>query len=237
MSASQPKPRRKLGSFAVLGLLLRREFMVERRTLGWAASAGFLALQQVIVLGFGFSAVGFSPTRQMLALAALWLAFLFAGTIGVARSFASEMSGGALAGLLLLPINRAQIYLAKVISGVLFLGLALLAMLVAGQLFLGLDGRVLSLPMLVLMLLASIGYLSAATLVGGITSQMRGRDAMLAIGLLPLLVPLFLVATGGSNAILGGAGFSEVTAELGLLISFAALYLGLGVALFGRAIE
>ncbi len=237
MGNPQTTQRRTPGNLRVLGLLLRREFMVERRTLGWAASAGFLALQQVIVLGFGFSAVGPSPTRQMLALAALWLAFLFAGTIGVARSFAGEMTGGALTGLLLLPINRAQIYLAKVISGVLFLGLALLAMLLAGQMFLGFDGRVLSLPMLAVMLLSSIGYLAAATLMGGITSQLRGRDAMLAIGLLPLLVPLFLVATGGSNAVLGGAEFADITGELGLLASFSALYLGLGVALFGRAIE
>lgn len=237
MSAPEPSAIQPPGALRALLLLLWREAMAERRTLGWAGSAGLLALQQVIVLGFGFSNQGDSPARRALAIAAMWLAFLFCGAVGIGRSFSGEQAGGALAGVLLMPVHRWVVYLSKVITGAVFMAAALAVMLVSGRLFLGFGPEVLSAPMFALVSLTAVGYLAPGVLVGGMMSQMRGRDALLAVALLPLMVPVFLGATGAAQTIAIGGGFADVQNELVLIGSFASLYLAGGVALFGRVVD
>jgi len=218
-------------------LLMRREFLAERRSLGWVGSAGLLAIQEVIILGFGFSSSANSPVRSGLAMAAVWLAFLFAGAVGIGRAYAGEAAGGAMTGVLLLPVSRGLIYLSKVCFGAIFLSAALLVMLASGRLFLGFGPEVHSLPMLALVGLTAVGYLAPGMLVGAMTSRLRGRDAMLAVALLPLMIPLFLAATGAGQTIIGGGGFGEIASELTILGSFTCLYLAAGAALFGRVVE
>jgi heme exporter protein B len=127
--------------------------------------------------------------------------------------------------------------LAKVTFGAVFLAAALVAMLASGRLFLGFGPEAHSLPMLVLVMLTAVGYLAPGMLVGAMTSRMRGRDAMLAVALLPLMIPLFLAATGAGQTIIEGGGFAGIGGELTILGTFTCLYLAAGAALFGRIAE
>ena len=51
----------------------------------------------------------------------LQAAFLFAGTLGLYRSFAPETEAMAIHGLMLGPVDRAAIYFGKLASGTLLL--------------------------------------------------------------------------------------------------------------------
>ena len=221
----------------MLALLLKREFLVERRTFAWAGSMGLLALQAVVILGLGFSGEGASETKTALATAALWLAFLFCGTAGMNRAFAQEREGAALTGVLLLPFDAALLYLAKVIASLAFLVAALAVIGVAAALFLALPVFDNAAALLPIIGLAALGYTAVGTLLAAMTSSLRGRDALLAIALLPIVVPLFVAATGAARDVMLGASLESVSDELLMLGAFDAIYLATGLLLFEKVLQ
>jgi ABC-type transport system involved in cytochrome c biogenesis permease component len=84
--------------------------------------------------------------------------------------------------------------------------------------------------------LASAGVAAAGTLYGAVVVADRGRDSLLALLLLPVLVPVLLAATRVYEGATTGGSSGDV-AWLGLLAVFAALYGGLGALTFGSLIE
>ena len=51
----------------------------------------------------------------------LWVAILFAGTLGLNRSFTLEKENGCLQGLMLAPVDRSAIFFGKMFSNLAFL--------------------------------------------------------------------------------------------------------------------
>lgn len=58
---------------------------------------------------------------ERLAPGVLWVAFTFAGMLGLSRSFASEKEQGCLDGLKLCPVDRSVIYIGKAISNLILM--------------------------------------------------------------------------------------------------------------------
>ncbi|MCK6440672.1 MAG: heme exporter protein CcmB [Planctomycetes bacterium] len=220
-----------------LDLLIRREAAIERRTLGWLASMGLLGVLGVIVLGLGFSPEPSGDVKSALSVAGLWLVFLFAGSVGMSRTFAQERESGALDGVMLLPIDPALLYLAKVMTGMVSLLLALAGMAAAAHIFMHLEVALVFGRLLPLFALAALGYVAAGTVIAAMTSSLRGRDALLAIALFPIVVPLFVLATSASRDVLLGTSLEAVWEELIMLAAFDALYLALGMLSFGKVLE
>jgi heme exporter protein B len=190
-------------------------------------SMGLVGLITLFLFSFAIP-----PTKEVLLdtrAGILWVTFLLAGTIGVERSFRRD--GGALEGLLLAPIARATLYYARVASSVLFIAvleailLALFLVLFnesldgAGLIAVGLGG-----------LAATIGFAAVGVLVAAMTGGLRGGDVLLRILLFPMLVPVFASAvTLTAKAFAGKPVGSE---EVGVLVAFDLVFLGLGHLLF-----
>jgi len=232
----KPIPGR-ISAPAMLYLLMKREFLIERRTLGWAGSMGILALQCVVLAGLGFSRETLNDAKLSMSSAALWLIFLFSGSVGMNRAFAQEVDGGALSGLLTLPFERSLLYIAKALSGMIFLAVALVVMLLAAGVFMGLPIAGVWGELSIVFALTSFGYVAVGTLVASMTASRRGRDALLAIALLPLVVPLFLAATGATRKLMQGAELSALQSELTMLGAFGAIYFAIGLISFERVVE
>jgi heme exporter protein B len=86
--------------------------------------------------------------------------------------------------------------------------------------------------------LATLGLAAAGTLYGAIAAGLRVRETLLPLLLLPVVAPVLLAATRASEAALGtGVAGIDVGQWLGLLVTFAVLYLGVGVVAFGPLLE
>jgi heme exporter protein B len=85
--------------------------------------------------------------------------------------------------------------------------------------------------------LATLGIAAAGTLYGAVASGDRSRDSLLAILLLPVLLPVVLAGTRLFEAATQGDATGGDVAWLGLLAVFAALYGGVGVLAFGPLLE
>src|SRR6185369_5342386 len=107
--------------------ILWKDLLIEFRTKETLASLLLLGLLNLVVLSFAFDPT--SELRLPAAPGALWVAVIFAGVLGLSRSFLSERENDCIYGLLLCPVDRGTLYLGKALANFVFMLLAQVAVL------------------------------------------------------------------------------------------------------------
>ncbi|MCL2606490.1 MAG: heme exporter protein CcmB, partial [Coriobacteriia bacterium] len=147
----------------------------------------------------------------------LLLMIVFTSMLGLNRSLIHEHDQGQLEALLLAPIDRPIIFLAKATTNLLFLLVVQLVvvpffyvMFVSGSMPI-LMGDVTPGPwwkLAIALLLGSIGIAGIGTLLATISVNTKGRDFILAVLFIPVMFPLLLVLVAALNAVIvGGTGY------------------------------
>ena len=193
-----------------------RTEMRAKEVVGTMAAFSILA---AVVFGLAFDLR--VPRPELVVPGILWVILLFAGVLGLHRSFGSEVDRDTLTGLLLAPVERSAIYLGKVAANLLYV-LIIEALLVPALLIL-FDVNLLRPLILLGLLLGTIGYVSAGTLFAALTSRNRARETLLPVLLLPVLVPLFISGVGLTSVILDGRARAEAWPWLGIIGIYDAL--------------
>ncbi|NPA06770.1 MAG: ABC transporter permease [Chloroflexi bacterium] len=192
--------------------------------------SGMLLFSVSVLLIFNFALELNARSRAEAAAGILWSTLIFAGTLGLNRSMASEKEQGGMDGLLLAPMDRSAIYFGKMIANWL---LMMVVAGVTGLLYSILYNQPLTQPGLWLVFaLGSLGYVAAGTLLAAMTVQTRARELLLPILLLPLLFPLLMAAVRSSMGFLQGLPFEEFAQSVHLLIGIDGLFIALGYLLF-----
>jgi heme exporter protein B len=132
----------------------------------------------------------------------LWVAYLFAGVLGLNRAFAIELDNEALSLLALAPVDRGWIFLGKALASLLLLLVVQAATAVAFALAFGLDLWPVAGRLAGVSALGAAGLCSVGTLFSAIAVRTQYREAMLPLLLLPLLVPVLLGAVRATNGLL-----------------------------------
>ena len=91
-----------------------KDLTTERRSRELLSAMLVFAL--LVILAFNFALDLDPKTRSNVTSGVLWVTFIFAGTLGLNRSMASEKDRGCLDGLLLAPIDRSAIYFGKMLA-------------------------------------------------------------------------------------------------------------------------
>ncbi len=173
--------------------------------------------------------------RQTTVAGVLWVTIVFAGLIGLSRSLAAEKDRGSLDALLLAPVDRSALFFGKMIGNLLFvlvIALVLLALLTV------LFNVTLLKPLLILVvLLGTIGFTTAGTLLSSMSVHARAREAMLPIILMPVVLPVLISAVRASTAILEGLPRADWFPWVQLLVVADAIFLAAGYGLFDYVVE
>ena len=220
---------------ALLAPLLNRAFASQDAlldALGTIPQAALGTEQRVALLGLARQ----GPLDEA-APGLIWVAFILAGVLGLAKSFAQEREQGSLEGLLLTPVPRGTIYLGKMLGNALFLAVILALLVPLAGLLLGVDLRGTAAPLALALLGGVLGFSALGTLLGGVTAQVAGREVLLPILLFPLLVPLLLVEVNLTQAILAGEPLASQTGWLRLLGAFDGIYLVVSYLVFDAVME
>lgn len=180
---------------AVVGKDLR---LTWRQRSAWLSAATFAAIT-VLTYSFAFD-LATAEVRPLLP-GVLWATFLFAGIIAAGRSFAQEAEQGTFDALLLAPVPRTALYLGKVVSNLLALILVELSVLVLATILF--DIGLFTPELLLVVLLATAGYVTLTTLLSTLGSRVHSREVLLPVLALPLLVPLLIGAVRATDAALG----------------------------------
>jgi len=192
----------------------------------------------VAVLMLLLFAFALGPDRGPMVHAApglFWVAVLFASVLAVQRSFALEAPEGARDGLRLSGLDPAGIFLGKTAAVAVQL-VALEVVLTAGVVVLY-GSHVRSYGSIAAAALAGTAGLAAAgILYGALATGLRVRETLLPFLFLPVAAPVLVAGTRAWQAALGvGAGNIGGAGNpwTSLLLVFAAVYLALGVVIFG----
>ena len=96
--------------------LVWKDLLVEFRGREFLGAMVVFALITIVTLNFAFDLS--RGSREAPGAGGLWIAFLFAGMLGLGRSLAVERDRGTLEGLTLCPVDAGTIFLGKFISNV-----------------------------------------------------------------------------------------------------------------------
>lgn len=212
--------------------LARKDLLVEVRARHALASAVALAGIALVVVGL---AVGPDPVRlRTLAPALVWTTVLYAAIAVAERLDRIDRSDDAAAGLWLVLADRRSMFLGRVMSLALTLGVLQLGVWTAAGLLLDLSLTPQTLALVPLAALTAIAAAAATALVQPLVADANHRPLLLPVALLPLLVPTFLAGVQTGSAVLGGQ-LTEAAGWVAALVIESALFLGLGLLTFESA--
>jgi heme exporter protein B len=216
--------------------ILRKDLRIELRTWETVPAMTLFALTVYVLFHFGLDRDSLDGD---LAAGVLWVTLLLAAVIGVTRLYAAEREQGGLDALLLAPVDRTALFLAKAASLALFLlAVELVAVPAFAVLLLG-PGLSGALPeLLVVLLLGDLGVAAVGALVGALAVETRARELTAPLLLLPLLVPLLIACAQATEPLLRvQQGPEDLGRWLGLLTLYDVVFVLLSVAVFDYLLE
>lgn len=194
-----------------------------------------LTFAVLVAVIFSFSLDPTVPDPPIAAM--LWITVLFSGMLGLGRSFTLEREQDALVGVLLAPIDRGALFFGKFVANlVLLLAAALAIYLVYGLFFqvplVGAGGG-----LVLVTVLACVGFMALGTLFSAITASTRLGDTLLPIVLLPLLIPVVIFAASATQRILIGRPLDEIAGNVRMLTAFDIIFVIVCTMIFGSVVE
>lgn len=226
---------RKLPSALGFALLVAgKDLRLEWKSREILVTMGFFAL--VVVLVFAFAFVPGDATRLAPGVVAgvLWATLLFAGVVGLGRTFDRERDGEAIRSLLLSPAPRGALYLGKLAAiVVLMLVVEVPVTLLAALLFRApIDAHPLWLA--ALLGCGTLGFAAVGTVFSAALLRSKTRDVLLSSLLFPLALPVLMVGVRATAVLLGdtAGGLDEVRSWTLFLAGMDAILLAVGVWLF-----
>jgi len=216
-------------SAAAIWAILRKECRSEWRTRYGLNAALLFSITTLTAVSF---AVGKLADRTDLMSALLWIVLLFAALATLNQTFVRETEGHTLVLLRLLAAPTA-IAIGKLCFNLLFL---VVLEIVTVPLFLLLVGG----PppawgaFLTVLGLGTVALAAAATLIGALIAQTRGRGALYAGASFPLLLPVLAATVSGTRGQWQGVAIGS---EIKLLVAYAAAMLAVSLVLYDHLWE
>ena len=187
--------------FNVIRWIVWKDLLCEIRSRENISSMFFFAL--IVILIFSFTLSMDQKTARDLMPGILWISFSFTGIIGLGKSFLVEVQNDCLEQLLMVPMSKGAIYLGKLISNFLFMLAAEIILFPMFVIFFNLDVLEQTPMLLLIFFFGTLGLSALGTLFSAMTVQIRAREVMFPLLLLPLAVPVIIGAVeatrGGLN--------------------------------------
>jgi heme exporter protein B len=234
---SPAAPRaRNTHTTTVVRALLRKELLVELRTLESVPGMSLFAVTTFVVFHFALQR---SSVDGDLAAGILWVTLLFAAILGINRLFVADADQGGFDGFLLAPVDRSALLVAKALALLAYLVvLELVAVPAFALLLLGPSLGQAMPGLLGVLALGDLGVAAIGTLVAALAVRTRARDLLGPLLALPLLVPIVIGGARATSPLLALGGAGDPPARWLLTLGLYDLVFGLiAYALFDFLLE
>jgi heme exporter protein B len=193
------------GYLGDVAALARKDLLLELRARDTVPAMLLFVVSALVVFRFALPA----DASDLAAAGLLWIAVVFTALLGLTRAFVAEREQRVLDGLVLAPIDRSAIWLAKGVSVLAFLVLAEAIALPAFAIFFA----PITATTVAAFALADLGIAAVGTLLAAMAAASRARELLLPLLFLPLAIPI----------VVGGVGAS-VEPDPGRYLAFLGLY-------------
>jgi heme exporter protein B len=216
--------------------ILRKDLLIEFRTKQSVPAMALFSITAFVLFHFGLDR---DRLDGALASGVLWVTVLLAAVLAVNRLFAHEREQGGLDGLLLAPIDRTAVLLAKATALYLYLVVFELIALPAYAILLLGPSPVDQLPALVAVLaMANLGIAVVGALVAALAAEARARDLLVPLLLLPLLTPVLIAAARATEPLFAiDPQTGDLAKWAGVLGLYDLVFVLLAVAVFDFLLE
>ena len=226
--------------FRQIGALIRKDLGLQFRSKETLALIFVFSVLVVLIFAFAFGPIFPEKVeRGKLTASVLWAAFVFAGIITLNRSFTIERTHAALQGIRLTGVDAGNLYLSKVISNVVFLFLLEIVITPIALQFLDLlDVATVSilLKLFGVLSIGTLGFCAVGVLLAGMSTSANGGESLLAVILLPLVIPIIMGGAKCTVSLLVTGGL-ENKFWLQLLIGYSLIFLASAYLLADAVIE
>lgn len=221
-------------SLQQIALLVAKDLRIEARgkqTVGLVVVLGVLI---IVVLGMGLGAG--EPISGFKATAILWVAYLFGGVLCFEKTMAVERQDEALAGLLIAPLDRGALYIAKLLTNLVLMFILAIVVTPVAILLFRFDLSAHPGGFIIVMALGMTGFAAIGTLFAAAVSSTRLQGGLLALLVFPLSLPVVIVSTQMMRRLfeqgepLGGTG-------LATLLAFDVMFLAVSWFVFELVLE
>ena len=216
-------------------MIVWKDVLSERRSKESINALVFFSLLLLFVFQF---ALGPERARVEAALPGLlWLGFILSGLLAFGRTFLVERENDCWEGLVLTPGDKSAIYLGKLAGNVLVMIVVEIVLLALFAVFFAFDFTPVLPGLAAVLALGTLGLASVGTLFGAVTAQMRARELLFPVLLLPAVVPVLLASVSATQTVLAGEPLADAAAWLKLLAAADLVYLVVGVLTFEFVLE
>ena len=212
-----------------------KDLVVERRSKETLNALLFFSLALLFVFQFTLG-----PDRERLAgvlPGVLWLGFILSGVLGLGRTFLVERDNDCWEALLLAPGDKSAVYVGKLAASLALMLVVEAIVLALFTIFFNVDLGP-ALPGLALVIvLGTLGIAAVGALFAAMTAQVRTRELLFPVLLLPVLVPVLLGTVKATEALLLREPLASVAHWWQLLVAADVVYVVAGLLTFDVLLE
>ena len=219
-----------LNYISLVWTVARKDLVLELRTLERLIAMGAFAV--LVGVLFQFSIDTSLIRVQTIAPSLIWMTTVFAGILGLGRTYIIESENKALAGVLQSPVALDVIYLGKVVSNFVLLLLVMTLILIVFSLFFNLSFPIEIkgwLSLAVVFFLGVLCFVSIMTLLSAVAVNNTMGESIIPVLVFPLLVPVMIHAVTATNRIFANRPFVEIEGSLRMLSAMVLIFLMLSL--------
>jgi heme exporter protein B len=204
-------------------LLAKKDLYSELRTKQILVTQIIFAGLVIVVFSFAFDPA--NNTTKAVIPGVIWVIIVFAGILGLNRSFISEQRNDTMQGLLVAPMEAASIYLGKFLAN--FAMMLIVELVSIPFLFLLFDFKFHgSIPYFILVVfLGSFGFIAIGTFLAALAANSKSSEMLLPLLLFPITTPILIGVVQATRIILTNMEkFSSAVAWIQLVTAYDVIF-------------
>lgn len=213
-------------------IILWKDLTLEFRGRELLLPAAVFGLLIAMLYGFAFDPT-VHPVRQIFP-GLLWLGIFFASFLAIGRAFGVEAEASA--QLLLAPVDRGSMFLAKLALNVLLTAVLAAVLTPAFALLLAVPLPAHTGTFLLVLALGIVGFAASGTAMAALSAQTRLRELLLPALLLPFITPLVLGTVSSMAALYAGRP-AAAQGWMEMLLVFDVIFILVPLLLFEYLME
>ena len=219
-------------SFSIFKYLLWKDLILELRSKDFIVSVLIFSILTITVFSQAINLTTMNPNE--IGPAILWVSVAFSAAIGIPKIYAKEKEENTIESLLVTPINRDLIFLAKSTS--IFILLIFCEIIIFSLSIVFFNIQLFNPIIILISIITTFGYSSVGALFGAMMIRTKTSEFLLPIIFLPIIIPLLIFAIGSTEIALEQNNWMKSLPWIGLGITYNLVFFPLSIFLFEKII-
>ena len=219
-------------SFSIFKHLLWKDLILELRSKDFIISVLIFSILTITVFSQAINLTTMNPNE--IGPAILWVSVAFSAAIGIPKIYAKEKEENTIESLLVTPINRELIFLAKSTS--IFILLIFCEIIIFSLSIVFFNIQLFNPIIILISIITTFGYSSVGALFGAMMIRTKTSEFLLPIIFLPIIIPLLIFAIGSTEIALEQNSWVKSLPWIGLGITYNLVFFPLSIFLFEKII-